>query len=86
MTLDAKVAHDALVHGFGWVMLYGGIGVWLLAAASFVTFGAMTAKVMLSVDRRMRYDVAELTAVHWSVSVVAVVDATANPVTAGIRV
>jgi hypothetical protein len=23
-------------------MLYGGVGAWLLAAASFVTFGAMT--------------------------------------------
>ena len=31
-------AHDALVHGFHWVMLYGGIGAWVLAAASFVTF------------------------------------------------
>ena len=34
------LAHDALVHGFHWVMLYGGIGAWLLAAASFVTFGS----------------------------------------------
>ncbi|CAN7430888.1 MFS transporter [Paraburkholderia sp. SIMBA_054] len=42
VALDAKIAHDALVHGFGWVMLYGGVGAWLLAAASFVTFGAMT--------------------------------------------
>ncbi|WP_394821724.1 MFS transporter [Pendulispora albinea] len=40
-TLDASgaVAHAALVHGFGTVMLYGGIGVWVLAAASFLTFG-----------------------------------------------
>jgi hypothetical protein len=42
VALDGKIAHDALVHGFGWVMLYGGVGAWLLAAASFVTFGAMT--------------------------------------------
>lgn len=42
VALDSKLAHDALVHGFGWMMLYGGVGVWLLAAASFVTFGAMT--------------------------------------------
>jgi hypothetical protein len=42
VTLDAKIAHDALVHGFGWVMLYGGIGVWLLAIASFMTFGVTT--------------------------------------------
>ncbi|MGO4703518.1 MFS transporter [Dyella sp. 2RAB6] len=34
------LAHDALVHGFHWVMLYGGIGAWVLAAASFVTFGS----------------------------------------------
>lgn len=30
--------HGALTHGFGWVMLYGGIGVWILAALSFVIF------------------------------------------------
>jgi hypothetical protein len=39
VALDGRIAHDALVHGFGWVMLYGGVGAWLLAAASFVTFG-----------------------------------------------
>jgi EmrB/QacA subfamily drug resistance transporter len=32
-------AHAALMHGFGHVMLYGGMGVWLLAATSFITFG-----------------------------------------------
>jgi hypothetical protein len=31
-------AHAALVHGFGLVMLYGGVGVWVLAVASFITF------------------------------------------------
>lgn len=30
--------HAALVHGFGLVMLYGGVGVWILAATSFITF------------------------------------------------
>ncbi|SEJ74254.1 MFS transporter [Paraburkholderia diazotrophica] len=40
VALDQKTAHDALVRGFGWVMLYGGAGVWILAAASFLTFGA----------------------------------------------
>jgi hypothetical protein len=30
--------HDALVAGFGGVILYGAIGVWLLAAASFLVF------------------------------------------------
>jgi hypothetical protein len=33
------VVHAALMHGFGLVMLYGGIGVWVLAALSFLTFG-----------------------------------------------
>jgi hypothetical protein len=33
------LAHAALVHGFGHVMLYGGIGVWALAAISFTVFG-----------------------------------------------
>jgi hypothetical protein len=39
--LDAsgEVAQAALVHGFGLVMLYGGVCIWLLAAASFVIFG-----------------------------------------------
>ncbi len=37
--IPAATVHDALVHGFGAVMLYGAIGVWLMAAASFVTFG-----------------------------------------------
>ncbi|MBV8213628.1 MAG: MFS transporter [Verrucomicrobia bacterium] len=32
--------HAALVHGFGLVMLYGGVGVWVLAATSFITFRA----------------------------------------------
>jgi EmrB/QacA subfamily drug resistance transporter len=31
--------HAALVHGFGWVMLYGGIGAAVLAAISFLIFG-----------------------------------------------
>ncbi|WNJ93358.1 MFS transporter [Bosea sp. 685] len=37
--VSAAVVHEALTEGFGWVMLYGGIGVWLLAALSFVVFG-----------------------------------------------
>jgi EmrB/QacA subfamily drug resistance transporter len=35
---SAGLAHAALVHGFSLVMLYGGVGVWLLAAGSFITF------------------------------------------------
>ncbi|MFK4303229.1 EmrB/QacA subfamily drug resistance transporter [Paenibacillus sp. RC254] len=40
-SLDASgaVVHAALVHGFGLIMLYGGIGVWVLAAISFMIFG-----------------------------------------------
>lgn len=39
--LDASgtVVHAALVNGFGWVMLYGGIGAWVFATASFAIFG-----------------------------------------------
>lgn len=35
---SGTILHAALTHGFGWVMLYGGIGVWILAALSFVIF------------------------------------------------
>ena len=40
-TLDPSGAavHGALVEGFGWVMLYGGIGAWVLAVVSFAIFG-----------------------------------------------
>ncbi|WP_332682298.1 MFS transporter [Bosea sp. (in: a-proteobacteria)] len=34
--------HMALVHGFGWVMLYGGISAGVLAAISFLIFGGAT--------------------------------------------
>jgi EmrB/QacA subfamily drug resistance transporter len=42
-SLDSSgaVVHMALVHGFGLVMLYGGIGAWILAAASFVIFAPL---------------------------------------------
>ncbi|OBZ95757.1 MFS transporter [Pararhizobium polonicum] len=41
--LSGAVIHEALVTGFGWVMLYGGIGAWVLAALSFMIFGPKTA-------------------------------------------
>jgi MFS family permease len=46
LRLDASdaVVHQAFVHGFGMVMLYGAICVWLLAAASFVVFGGFREK------------------------------------------
>jgi EmrB/QacA subfamily drug resistance transporter len=37
--VSAAIVHQALTQGFGWVMLYGGIGVWLFAALSFFVFG-----------------------------------------------
>jgi EmrB/QacA subfamily drug resistance transporter len=36
------IVHAALTHGFGLVMLYGGVGACVLAALSFVTFGRST--------------------------------------------
>ncbi|MFM0207009.1 MFS transporter [Paraburkholderia sediminicola] len=41
-TLDPSgtAVHTALIEGFGWVMLYGGAGVWVLAALSFVISGS----------------------------------------------
>lgn len=38
--LSDAVVHQALANGFGWVMLYGGIGVWIMAATSFLLFNA----------------------------------------------
>ncbi|WP_407164853.1 MFS transporter [Bradyrhizobium sp. ORS 111] len=38
--LTAAGVHQALASGFGWVMLYGGIGVWIMAGISFVIFNA----------------------------------------------
>ncbi len=41
--LPDGVAHDALANGFGWVMLYGGSGVWIMAAIAFAIFRARPA-------------------------------------------
>jgi EmrB/QacA subfamily drug resistance transporter len=38
--LTAPIVHEALANGFGWVLLYGGIGVWIMAAISFLIFNA----------------------------------------------
>ncbi|PLP55728.1 MFS transporter [Mesorhizobium loti] len=38
--LTVSTVHEALAAGFGWVTLYGGIGVWIMAALSFLTFNA----------------------------------------------
>ena len=38
--LNDSVVHEALQNGFGWVMLYGGIGVWIMAGIGFFVFNA----------------------------------------------
>jgi EmrB/QacA subfamily drug resistance transporter len=38
--VSAAVVHAALSQGFGWVMLYGGIGVWIMAGISLLLFHA----------------------------------------------
>jgi EmrB/QacA subfamily drug resistance transporter len=43
--LSGPVIHAALAQGFGWVMLYGGLAVWLLAGLSFVIFNARHTRV-----------------------------------------
>jgi hypothetical protein len=40
---DAAV-HEALGSGFGWVMLYGGIGVWIMAGISFLIFNTRSVR------------------------------------------
>jgi EmrB/QacA subfamily drug resistance transporter len=42
--LSPSVAHEALANGFGWVMVYGSIGVWIMAAISFFIFNARSAR------------------------------------------
>jgi EmrB/QacA subfamily drug resistance transporter len=37
--ISDAIVHAALVDGFGWVLLYGGIGVWIMAGISFLIFG-----------------------------------------------
>jgi EmrB/QacA subfamily drug resistance transporter len=36
--LTPSIVHDALANGFGWVLLYGAIGVWIMSALSFLVF------------------------------------------------
>ncbi len=43
--IPAATVHDALVQGFGAVMLYGAVGVWLMGAASLLVFGHWKAPV-----------------------------------------
>ena len=50
--VSGAIIHAALVDGFGWVLLYGGIGVWVLAGISFLIFGS--AKSTRASDGRSR--------------------------------
>jgi len=38
--LTDSLVHEALVRGFGWVMLYGGLGAWAMAGISFLVFNS----------------------------------------------
>jgi hypothetical protein len=38
--VSGAIIHAALVDGFGWVLLYGGTGVWIMAVISFLIFGS----------------------------------------------
>jgi hypothetical protein len=40
---SGALLQTAVAHGFGWVMLYGGLGAWLAAALSFAVFGGRQA-------------------------------------------
>lgn len=42
--LPDALIHEALTRGFGWMMLYGGFGVWGLAFFSFLTFRHQTSR------------------------------------------
>ena len=48
--VPGTVVHQALTDGFGWVLLYGGVSVWILAVISFAIFGVR----MRSAVGRMR--------------------------------
>jgi hypothetical protein len=45
---SGTIVHAALMQGFGWVMLYGGAGVWVLAALSFAISGSASRRPNMS--------------------------------------
>src|ERR1700744_108395 len=51
---SGTVIHAALLHGFGLVMLYGGVGAWILAAASFVIFAPLKSHPVVRVKHSSR--------------------------------
>ncbi|HEX7908871.1 MAG TPA: MFS transporter [Paraburkholderia sp.] len=42
---SGSIVHAALMQGFGWVMLYGGLGVWVLAVLSYVISGSASRRL-----------------------------------------
>ena len=54
-TLDSSgtIAHAALIHGFGLVMLYGGVGAWILATASFAIFAPLKSNRVAPADHSL---------------------------------
>nr|WP_094780392.1 MFS transporter [Paraburkholderia ribeironis] len=42
---SGSIVHAALMRSFGWVMVYGGAGVWVLAALSFVISGSASRRL-----------------------------------------
>ena len=51
---SGSIVRAALVHGFGLVMLYGGIGAWILAAASFVIFAPLKDSRVTATDHSLK--------------------------------
>lgn len=51
---SGSIVHAALVHGFGLVMLYGGIGAWILAVASLVIFAPLKVNRDASADYSLK--------------------------------
>ncbi|AGU52119.1 putative transporter, MFS-type [Variovorax paradoxus B4] len=50
---SAALLQAAMTHGFGWVMLYGGLGAWLTAVLSFAVFGRRQAPAARDASPRM---------------------------------
>ncbi|WP_454827094.1 MFS transporter [Paraburkholderia xenovorans] len=42
---SGSIVHAALMQGFGWVMVYGGVGVWVLAVLGFVISGSASRRL-----------------------------------------
>jgi MFS transporter len=51
---SGSIVYAALVHGFGLVMFYGGVGAWILAAASFVIFAPLKSNRVSLADHSLK--------------------------------